>query len=334
MGRPEGESSGTPPPYAQQPDPGHGTIPATPYYDQAQQDQPYGLPPPAIDQPPPQHQTVSRAPLHSPPPPPGPVQFPPPSPQMSPAAPLHQPAAYPPPPTVFPPPQNPPPLEAYPPQRPAAYPPPSPQQLAQQYPPPPPPQVNCQPVQFPPAGNTHQVNCQPVQFPPAGTAQVGYGGQMPPQSPIKPAAAGIPAMPLPNTEGWRTGLFDCMEDPMNAIITFLFPCLTFGQIAEIIDNGQTNCATGAILYAMITSFVGMPCIYSCTYRTKLRSKFGLVEAPAPDWVVHFLCEACALCQAYRELNHRGLDPSLGEFGKESAAAASNGDDGPHATKND
>ncbi|KAL4351996.1 hypothetical protein GQ457_06G039030 [Hibiscus cannabinus] len=53
--------------------------------------------------------------------------------------------------------------------------------------------------------------------------------------------------------------------------------------------------------------IGMP----CTYRTKLRSKFGLPEAPAPDWVTHFLCEWCALCQEYRELQHRGWDPSLG-----------------------
>lgn len=71
---------------------------------------------------------------------------------------------------------------------------------------------------------------------------------------------------------WKTGLFDCLLDPssgnvspwitslglfisyiyiyagirfmnvsfyISAIITLIFPCWTFGQIAEIVDNGQT-----------------------------------------------------------------------------------------------
>ncbi|KAG6413755.1 hypothetical protein SASPL_126469 [Salvia splendens] len=38
---------------------------------------------------------------------------------------------------------------------------------------------------------------------------------------------------------WKSNLFDCMKDPQNAIITLCFPCVTFGQIAEILDNGST-----------------------------------------------------------------------------------------------
>lgn len=112
-------------------------------------------------------------------------------------------------------------------------------------------------------------------------------------------------------EGWRTGLFDCMDDPMNAVITFFFPCLTFGQIAEIVDNGTTSCGTSGLLYGLIAAVIYSPCIFSCTYRTKLRNKFGLPESPAPDWITHFLCEQCALCQEYRELQLRGLDPTIG-----------------------
>jgi hypothetical protein len=55
----------------------------------------------------------------------------------------------------------------------------------------------------------------------------------------------------------------------------------------------------------------MPCIVSCGYRSKLRAKYGLIEDPAPDWLTHCLFEWCALCQEYRELNNRGLDPSIG-----------------------
>ncbi|KAG8661519.1 hypothetical protein MANES_01G013425v8 [Manihot esculenta] len=50
---------------------------------------------------------------------------------------------------------------------------------------------------------------------------------------------------------------------------------------------------------------------SCSYRTKLRTKYGLVESPATDWITHFFCGWCALCQEYRELQKRGLDPAIG-----------------------
>ncbi|ONK80424.1 uncharacterized protein A4U43_C01F17580 [Asparagus officinalis] len=47
---------------------------------------------------------------------------------------------------------------------------------------------------------------------------------------------------------------------------------------------------------------------------KLRLKYNLVEAPYEDWAVHLFCPCCALCQEYRELERRGLDPSLGWMG--------------------
>lgn len=151
-----------------------------------------------------------------------------------------------------------------------------------------------------------------------------------------------------------------------ALIACCIPCLTFGQIAEIIDSGNTcmsspvhgpmlsnlasdsseqleddslpflfisksnsfsmsetrllklikgygaaACATSGLIYGAILFLIGCPCILSCTYRTKLRSRFNLVESAGPDWISHFLCECCALTQEYRELKNRGLDPSIG-----------------------
>ncbi|GMI71545.1 hypothetical protein HRI_000823800 [Hibiscus trionum] len=119
---------------------------------------------------------------------------------------------------------------------------------------------------------------------------------------------------LQPVEGWKTGLFDCMDDPINALITVCFPCVTFGQVAEIVDEGRTSCATNALLYGLIAFLIGIPCILSCGFRTKLRNNYRLVESPAPDWVIHCLCEWCALCQEYRELHLRGLDPSIGWHG--------------------
>ncbi|KAG4184539.1 hypothetical protein ERO13_A09G177850v2 [Gossypium hirsutum] len=117
-----------------------------------------------------------------------------------------------------------------------------------------------------------------------------------------------------HVEGWKTGLFDCMDDPVNALITVCFPCVTFGQVAEIVDEGRTSCASNGLLYGVIALLIGIPCILSCGYRTKLRNKFQLSESPAPDWVVHCFCDCCALCQEYRELHQRGWDPSTGWHG--------------------
>ncbi|XP_021292511.1 uncharacterized protein LOC110422824 [Herrania umbratica] len=164
----------------------------------------------------------------------------------------------------------------------------------------------------------------PSQFPPQTAQNTGpnqHQDVVPPQFVVMPpyihgtvsqigAASGFP-VPV---EGWKTGLFDCMDDPMNALITVCFPCLTFGRVAEIVDEGHTSCGTSGLLYGLIAFFIGVPCILSCAYRTKLRNKLGLVESPAPDWVTHCFCDWCALCQEYRELQQRGWDPSIGWHG--------------------
>ncbi|CAH2053386.1 unnamed protein product [Thlaspi arvense] len=57
-------------------------------------------------------------------------------------------------------------------------------------------------------------------------------------------------------------------------------------------------------------------VFSVAWKTAklIRSKFGLPESPASDCLTHCFCEFCALCQEYRELKNRGLDPSLGWHG--------------------
>ncbi|KAL9334999.1 hypothetical protein Peur_072180 [Populus x canadensis] len=224
----------------------------------------------------------------------------------------------------------------YPPQnamKPAAYPPQSPQTFPNepaQFPPKSPQTFPNQPAQFPP--QSPQTNPmypngpnQPARFPNQGPQEMPQAfppqafqnayqapqpqvAQFPPKSP----APGIPMQVMnQQQQGWTTGIFDCMDDPTNALITALFPCVTFGQVAEIVDNGQTTCGTNGMIYGMVAFCIAMPCIVSCGYRSKLRAKYGLIEDPAPDWLTHCLFEWCALCQEYRELNNRGLDPSIG-----------------------
>ncbi|XP_006833356.2 protein PLANT CADMIUM RESISTANCE 8 [Amborella trichopoda] len=110
---------------------------------------------------------------------------------------------------------------------------------------------------------------------------------------------------------WTTGLFDCEDHPTSALVTAFCPCVTFGQITEVLDSGETTCAMNCPLYALLSVAMCNHWIMATIYRKKLRKKYNLVEAPTEDWIAHCCCPCCALCQEFRELNNRGLDPSLG-----------------------
>ncbi|XP_020594097.1 protein PLANT CADMIUM RESISTANCE 2-like [Phalaenopsis equestris] len=123
--------------------------------------------------------------------------------------------------------------------------------------------------------------------------------------------ASMPGLQPQAPSQWSTGLCDCPDDWGNCCLTFFCPCITFGRIAEIVDRGSTSCGTGGALYALVALVTGCPCLYSCVYRSKLRALYELPESPCNDCLVHCCCEACALCQAYRELQNRGFNMSLG-----------------------
>ncbi|KAI8538851.1 hypothetical protein RHMOL_Rhmol09G0135500 [Rhododendron molle] len=112
---------------------------------------------------------------------------------------------------------------------------------------------------------------------------------------------------------WSTGLFSCFDDVPNCCITCWCPCITFGQIAEIVDEGAISCGASAAIYTLIGIFTGCACIYSCLYRMKLRKQYRLSESLCADCCVHWFCESCALCQEYRELKNRGFDMSKGNL---------------------
>ncbi|GLJ49716.1 hypothetical protein SUGI_1054990 [Cryptomeria japonica] len=175
---------------------------------------------------------------------------------------------------------------------PTGYPPP--QQMTTGYPPPPPN------AYAPPPQNPY---VQPPPPPPNPYAQVPYAPQPPHQG-----------TPLRPTE-WSSSLFACTEDQSNCCVTCFCPCITFGQIAEIVDEGSTSCAFGGAVYAVLCYFTGFACCYSCFYRKKMRVQFNLEET-CTDCVVHWCCELCALCQEYRELKSRGYDPALGWIGNQ------------------
>ncbi|KAL9323105.1 hypothetical protein ACSQ67_011158 [Phaseolus vulgaris] len=110
---------------------------------------------------------------------------------------------------------------------------------------------------------------------------------------------------------WSTGLFDCHEDQTNAVMTSFLPCVTFGQMAEVLDGGELSCPLGSFIYLLMMPALCSQWIMGSKYRTKLRKRYNLVEAPYTDIVSHIFCPCCSLCQEFRELRIRGLDPALG-----------------------
>ncbi|XVF85413.1 hypothetical protein PTKIN_Ptkin17bG0116100 [Pterospermum kingtungense] len=110
---------------------------------------------------------------------------------------------------------------------------------------------------------------------------------------------------------WSVGFCDCLSDMKTCCIACWCPCITFGQIAEIVDKGSTSCGASGALYTLIMFITGCPCLYSCFYRSKLRKQYMLKGGGCGDCMLHCFCETCALTQEYRELKNRGFDMSIG-----------------------
>ncbi|XP_071691077.1 protein PLANT CADMIUM RESISTANCE 7-like [Rutidosis leptorrhynchoides] len=134
----------------------------------------------------------------------------------------------------------------------------------------------------------------------------------PSSQPMPQHATGDSAHHFTTPSEWSTGLFDCDNDYYNCCLTCWCPCITFGQIAEVVDKGTTSCIAHGAIYSLLCLFTGgCQCIYACMQRSKLRQQYMLPEQPCNDCLTHCFCEMCAICQEYRELQYRGLDPSLG-----------------------
>ncbi|KAL4643592.1 hypothetical protein ACB092_02G104100, partial [Castanea dentata] len=106
---------------------------------------------------------------------------------------------------------------------------------------------------------------------------------------------------------WSNGLHECGVNKCTCCITCCLPCITHGQIAEVLDERKSSCCRQGCLHFLL---MGFHChwVLSCRiYRRKLRAKFGLPAEPCGDCCVHFCCESCA----HAELKNRGMDPSIG-----------------------
>ncbi|GLJ21302.1 hypothetical protein SUGI_0391380 [Cryptomeria japonica] len=124
---------------------------------------------------------------------------------------------------------------------------------------------------------------------------------------------------------WSTGLCGCFEDCSTCCVTTFLPCVTFGRVAEHAENEGSGpgCFAQGFLYVLF-SILGVPCLYTCGYRKKLRLKYGLPDEPCGDCVVHLCCDCCALSQEAREIKIRMANTPKGWASRAMAA--------PHAVK--
>ncbi|KAG7574438.1 PLAC8 motif-containing protein [Arabidopsis suecica] len=103
---------------------------------------------------------------------------------------------------------------------------------------------------------------------------------------------------------------------VKGLVGLFCPCYIFGKNAELLGSGTfagpclTHCISWALVnticcFATNGALLGLPgCFvscYACGYRKSLRAKYNLQEAPCGDFVTHFFCHLCAICQEYREI---------------------------------
>nr|GLL32746.1 protein PLANT CADMIUM RESISTANCE 2-like [Ipomoea trifida] len=166
--------------------------------------------------------------------------------------------------------------------------------------PPPPPYYYPPMPMAPPPGPYYFAPYPPYYNPP----EMGMGG-------YDPYNPDVSLTPL--TRAWSTQLFECFSDIKISFITFFLPCVTFGKIAEFINEGHTTWWEHALVFAFcqVVTLSQGSAIYSCYYRTKMRNKYALNGNIFMDFLVNFLCMKLSLCQQYRQLDRMGFDVGLG-----------------------
>ncbi|XP_062006628.1 protein PLANT CADMIUM RESISTANCE 10 isoform X1 [Rosa rugosa] len=127
---------------------------------------------------------------------------------------------------------------------------------------------------------------------------------------------------------WSSGICACCDDTQSCCIGLFCPCYLFGKNAEFLGSGTLmgSCTTHFILWVLVNTvcclltdglIFGIPgcfvACYACGYRRALRSKYNLQEAPCGDFITHFFCHLCAICQEYREIREKSAESGPGDL---------------------
>ncbi|KAM0069870.1 putative PLAC8 motif-containing protein [Helianthus debilis subsp. tardiflorus] len=164
-------------------------------------------------------------------------------------------------------------------------------------------------------------------------------GGIPPPYPRPPFMMGHESLLYQNQRhSWAIGLCDCFSDLKITFLVLFCPCVAFGKIAEIINEGETIWSEPGSLYCFLyiihAGFMELVdliwyhlshnqcfgtmgyegCVigfflatfYNGLYRTKMRRQWHLKGSLSSDYFLHLFCHHCALCQQYRQLEHQGF----------------------------
>jgi Cys-rich protein (TIGR01571 family) len=81
------------------------------------------------------------------------------------------------------------------------------------------------------------------------------------------------------------------------------------------------CLTAGCIYYWLQACTGCGCLYTYSFRARLRNKYGLEQKPCDDCCTDWCCLPCSLSQQIRELQNRGIDPSLGTYNNQLSSLA-------------
>uniref|UniRef100_A0A0V0I6C0 Putative cell number regulator 1-like n=1 Tax=Solanum chacoense TaxID=4108 RepID=A0A0V0I6C0_SOLCH len=114
------------------------------------------------------------------------------------------------------------------------------------------------------------------------------------------------------SQPWSTGLFDCFSDIKNCFITCLCPCVTFGQVDEILSQGQMTWWEAALMFGLLEAFCCQASlVFAWYHRVQFRKKYNLMGNLFSEFAITLICMRLVLCQNYRQLNKLGFDVALG-----------------------
>ncbi|KAM3270506.1 cell number regulator 1-like [Capsicum chacoense] len=114
------------------------------------------------------------------------------------------------------------------------------------------------------------------------------------------------------SQPWSTGLFDCFDDIKNCFITCICPCVTFGQVDEILSEGQMTWWEAALMFGLVELLCCQASfIFAWYHRLLFRKKYNLMGNLFSELAITLCCMRLVLCQNYRQLNKLGFDVALG-----------------------
>lgn len=119
-------------------------------------------------------------------------------------------------------------------------------------------------------------------------------------------------LPPPPDGRWSTGLFGAHGEYWNCLVTHLFPCITFGQIAEIVDEGTTPCCHASLSCLAVHICLGycFTPMVTYVYRAKIRHKFNIPPGRCcGDFCIHFWCQCFALRQVMSTIHYSLISSS-------------------------